>query len=113
MENNEPRVAVVSGGSRGIGRAVVLRLAQDGYDVGFCYQSNEEAARRLEKEVQELGGKALAVRADVSDGASVRSFVEDVQDALGPIGAAVTSAGITRDNPLLMMPDEDWDASCG
>ncbi|GGW82023.1 3-oxoacyl-[acyl-carrier-protein] reductase [Streptomyces lucensis JCM 4490] len=110
MENNEPRVAVVSGGSRGIGRAVVLRLAQDGYDVGFCYQSNEEAARRLEKEVQELGGKALAVRADVSDGASVRSFVEDVQDALGPIGAAVTSAGITRDNPLLMMPDEDWDA---
>ncbi|GGW13154.1 3-oxoacyl-[acyl-carrier-protein] reductase [Streptomyces capoamus] len=110
MENNEPRVAVVSGGSRGIGRAVVLRLAQDGYDVGFCYQSSEEAARRLEKDVQELGGKALAVRADVSDGASVRSFVGDVQDALGPIEAAVTSAGITRDNPLLMMPDEDWDA---
>jgi 3-oxoacyl-[acyl-carrier protein] reductase len=110
MENNEPRVAVVSGGSRGIGREVVLRLAQDGFDVGFCYRSDEEAARRLEKEVQEQGGKAHGVRADVADGASVRSFVEEVENALGPIEAAVTSAGITRDNPLLLMPDEDWDA---
>ncbi|WEO94735.1 3-oxoacyl-[acyl-carrier-protein] reductase [Streptomyces sp. FXJ1.172] len=110
MENNEPRVAVVSGGSRGIGREVVLRLAQDGFDVGFCYRSDEEAARRLEKEVQEQGGKARGVRADVADGASVRSFVEEVENALGPIEAAVTSAGITRDNPLLLMPDEDWDA---
>jgi 3-oxoacyl-[acyl-carrier protein] reductase len=108
MENNEPRVAVVSGGSRGIGREVVLRLVRDGFDVGFCYQSNEEAAGQLQKEVEELGGRALGVRADVSDSDSVRSFIADVEDAFGGIGAAVTSAGITRDNPLLLMPDEDW-----
>lgn len=108
MSDGTTRVALVTGGSRGIGRASVLRLAADGYDVGFCYQSNEEAARLLEKEVAELGARVLAVRADVSDGGSVRAMLAEVNDVLGVPDTVVTAAGITKDNPLLMMPDDDW-----
>ncbi|MEE1789337.1 3-oxoacyl-[acyl-carrier-protein] reductase [Streptomyces sp. BE308] len=108
MTDNAAPVALVSGGSRGIGRAVVLRLAAEGYDVGFCYQSNERAARVLEKEAGELGVRAMAVRADVTDSASVKEWVARTESDLGPIGVVVCSAGITRDNPLLLMSDEDW-----
>jgi 3-oxoacyl-[acyl-carrier protein] reductase len=107
-EINESKVALVSGGSRGIGRATVLRLAEDGFNVGFCYQSNEQAAKELENEVADLGVNSLAVQADVADGDSVRAFVAETERVLGSIDVAVTSAGITKDNPLLMMPDEDW-----
>ncbi|MFI1227151.1 MULTISPECIES: 3-oxoacyl-[acyl-carrier-protein] reductase [unclassified Streptomyces] len=108
MESKQSKVALVSGGSRGIGREVVLRLARDGYDIGFCYRSNEQAAKNLEKEVAELGSRTFAFRADVSDGDAVRAFVAETENALGGIDAAVTSAGITADNPLLMMSDADW-----
>jgi 3-oxoacyl-[acyl-carrier protein] reductase len=102
------KVALVTGGSRGIGRATVLRLAQDGFDVAFCYRSNEEAARALEKEAGELGARVFACQADVSKADAVRAFVAETEEQLGSIGVAVTSAGITRDNPLLMMTDEQW-----
>ncbi|MFC0602038.1 3-oxoacyl-[acyl-carrier-protein] reductase [Streptomyces palmae] len=110
MSENDKRVALVSGGSRGIGRATVLRLAQDGFDVAFCYQSADpEAALALEKEAAELGrGRVIGKRADVSDADSVRELVAHTQDQLGDIEVVVTSAGITRDNPLLLMKDEDW-----
>jgi 3-oxoacyl-[acyl-carrier protein] reductase len=107
-ENSGSKVALVSGGSRGIGREVVLRLASDGFDVGFCYQSNEQAARNLEKEAAELSGRVVAFQADVAQGDSVRAFVAETENTLGAVDVAVTSAGITKDNPLLMMPDEDW-----
>ena len=110
MTESQAPVALVSGGSRGIGRAVVLRLAADGHDVSFCYQSNEEAARQLEKEVGELGRRVLAVRVDVTDAASVKEWVASTENQLGPIDVAVCSAGVTRDNPLLLMSDEDWHA---
>lgn len=108
MTENTAPVALVSGGSRGIGRAVVLRLAAEGYDVTFCYQSNEEAALELEKEASELGRRVLAVRADVSDSASVKEWVARAEGELGPIEVAVSSAGVTRDNPLVLMSDDDW-----
>lgn len=108
MEENLSRVALVSGGSRGIGRATVLRLAQDGHDVAFCYRSDEPAARALEKEVSELGVRALAARADVTDAGAVRDLVARTEDELGPVDVVVTSAGITSDNPLLLMTDEQW-----
>ncbi|MFD7909690.1 3-oxoacyl-[acyl-carrier-protein] reductase [Streptomyces sp. NPDC059752] len=107
-DNSASKVALISGGSRGIGRATALRLAQDGFHVGFCYQSNEQAAKELAQEIAALGVKARAVRADVCDGGSVRSFVAETENELGPIDVAVTSAGITKDNALLMMPDADW-----
>ncbi|MFI8438022.1 3-oxoacyl-[acyl-carrier-protein] reductase [Streptomyces sp. NPDC079020] len=108
MTDRKAPVALVSGGSRGIGRAVVLRLAAEGYDVGFGYQSNERAALELEKEAGELGVRALAVRADVTDAASVKEWVARTESELGPLDVVVCSAGITRDNPLLLMSDEDW-----
>jgi 3-oxoacyl-[acyl-carrier protein] reductase len=101
-------IALVSGGSRGIGAATVLRLAEDGWDVGFCYRSDEEAARRVEKEAGERGVRVLAVRADVADAAACKGFVARVEDELGPVTAAVSCAGITRDRPLALMDDADW-----
>lgn len=108
-EAGAAKVALISGGSRGIGRATALRLAQDGYDIGFCYRSDEQAAKELDLEISESGVRSLAVKADVSDGDSVRAFVAETEQSLGPIDVAVTSAGITRDNPLLLMRDEEWD----
>jgi len=102
------RVAVVSGGSRGIGAATVLRLARDGWDVGFCYRSDEEAARLVEKAAGELGVRVLAIRADVGSAAETKAFVLRTEEELGPIGAAVSCAGITRDRPLALMGDADW-----
>ena len=102
------RVALVTGGSRGIGRATVLRLAQLGYDVAFCYASRSEAAGALEREVAALGRRALARQSDVASLAAVRALVESTEEQLGPIDVAVTSAGIVRDNPLVLLADEDW-----
>ncbi|WP_217165924.1 3-oxoacyl-ACP reductase FabG [Streptomyces sp. AC512_CC834] len=101
-------IALVSGGSRGIGRAIVLRLAQDGYDVAFCYRSNEDAADRLVKEAAESGTRVTATRCDVADPAAVGDWYARAERELGPVDAAVTSAGITRDRPLVLMPEDDW-----
>jgi 3-oxoacyl-[acyl-carrier protein] reductase len=113
MSATERRVALVSGGSRGIGRATVLRLARDGFDVAFCYQSNPEAAQELEKEVADLGGTAVGERVDVVDRHGVRDWIAATEDRLGPISVAVTSAGVLRDGPLVLMKDEDWDTVLG
>jgi 3-oxoacyl-[acyl-carrier protein] reductase len=101
-------VALVSGGSRGIGRAVVLRLAADGYDVAFCYASQAGAAESLVSQAARHGGRVLARAADVADGGAVRDLVSRVRDELGPIDLAVTSAGVVRDAPLVLMKDEQW-----
>jgi 3-oxoacyl-[acyl-carrier protein] reductase len=104
------RVALVSGGSRGIGAATVLRLAADGWDVGFCYASDEESAQAVGKTAGELGVRVLATRADVTDVAQVTAWVETATAELGPVNAVVSCAGITRDKPLALMDAEDWRA---
>ncbi|MFF0149229.1 3-oxoacyl-[acyl-carrier-protein] reductase [Amycolatopsis sulphurea] len=108
MPDTPVPTALVSGGSRGIGAAIVRRLAEDGHDVAFCYRSNEKAALELEKEIADLGRRAIGSRVDVTDGQAVHAWVRATHDALGPIGAVVTSAGVTRDGALVLMPDEDW-----
>ncbi|MFF2195444.1 3-oxoacyl-[acyl-carrier-protein] reductase [Streptomyces sp. NPDC058157] len=108
MSDSTPKVALVTGGTRGIGRATVLRLARDGHDVAFCYASRPDAATELEKEAAELGVRVHGHQADVSDPDAVRALVAGVEDRLGGIDVVVTSAGIVRDQPLLMMADEDW-----
>ncbi|ANS62607.1 putative 3-oxoacyl-ACP reductase [Streptomyces lincolnensis] len=108
MESGRRPVALVTGGSRGIGRAVVRKLAEDGHDVSFCYRSRSEAAREVEREAKELGAQVLTREADVTDPEAVRGLVQATEEQLGPIDVLVTSAGITRDKPLVTMTDEDW-----
>ncbi|SCK04951.1 3-oxoacyl-[acyl-carrier-protein] reductase [Streptomyces sp. WMMB 714] len=106
--NQDSPVALVAGGSRGIGRAVALQLAGDGFDVAVCYASDTTAAQSLEKEIAALGRRCYIRRTDVSDSCAVEDLVDGIEDALGPVEAVVTSAAVLRDGPLSAMEDEDW-----
>ncbi len=101
-------VALVSGGSRGIGAATVMRLAHDGYHVAFCYRSAKEAATELAKAAGKSGAEVWPQEVDVTDPVAAKVWVASVERDLGPIDVVVASAGITRDKPLVMMSDSDW-----
>ncbi|WP_331760232.1 3-oxoacyl-[acyl-carrier-protein] reductase (plasmid) [Streptomyces sp. NBC_01471] len=101
-------VALVTGGSRGIGRAVVERLARDGHDVAFCYRSNEAAAKEVTDLATAAGARVHARAADLSEPARAREFVAETEQELGPVRTVVSAAGITRDRPLALMDDEEW-----
>jgi 3-oxoacyl-[acyl-carrier protein] reductase len=103
------RVALVTGGSRGIGRASAIRLARDGFDVALCYRSDAAAAEVTARGVRDAGRRVLVWRVDVADREGVRGFVADVEAGFGPIAAVVASAGIARDRPLMLMSDDEWD----
>ncbi|HYL40420.1 MAG TPA: 3-oxoacyl-[acyl-carrier-protein] reductase [Candidatus Binatus sp.] len=100
--------AVVTGGSRGIGRAIVQRLAQQGADVAFSYVSNHAAASDTAAAVEALGRRALAVQADVSRPDSAEALVKAALEAFGRIDILVNNAGITRDDLIMRMKLEDW-----
>ena len=102
-------VALVTGGSRGIGRAIALELAGAGAAVAVNYATRAEAADEVVKLISERGGTAIAVGGDVSDPESVATIFEKVTDALGPVEILVNNAGITRDNLLARLGVEDWD----
>lgn len=102
------RVALVTGGSRGIGAAIVRRLARDGFAVGINYASNSAQADVLAKEIQQAGGRAFAVQADVSKAADVRALFDRVESELGRISALVNSAGVLKVQPLADTSDEDY-----
>ena len=99
------RVALVTGGSRGIGAAIARELARAGARVAVNYRANETAAEAVAKEV---GG--IAVAADVADAAQARALVERVEAELGDVDIVVNNAGITRDTLLARMSDEDWES---
>jgi 3-oxoacyl-[acyl-carrier protein] reductase len=105
----ESRVAVVTGGSRGIGRAMATTLAASGHPVAVNYVNNEAAAKEVVAEIEATGGDALAVRADVGDSADVDALFAEVTETLGPPLVLVNNAGITRDQLLLRMGTEDFD----
>lgn len=104
------QVVLVTGASRGIGRAIALAFAQAGAHVAVNYASSPEKAEAVVKEIEALGVKALAVCGNVADDASVEAMVETVEKELGPIDVLVNNAGITKDGLLLRMKDQDWDA---
>jgi 3-oxoacyl-[acyl-carrier protein] reductase len=103
-----PKVALVSGGSRGIGRAVVLSLAARGHDIAFCYRSDEQSADVLTKEVHDLGRRAVATKVDVTDREAAGDWVAKTAADLGVPDAVVTSAGITRDGAFVTMTEDRW-----
>ncbi|MDQ2956945.1 MAG: 3-oxoacyl-ACP reductase FabG [Actinomycetota bacterium] len=109
-DSGEPArpVALVSGGSRGIGRAIVSKLAADGYDVAFCFHSQGEAAAEVAEQARAAGARVLAEQVDVTDGIAVREFVKATETELGPLSALVSAAGITRDTALVLMDDQQW-----
>jgi 3-oxoacyl-[acyl-carrier protein] reductase len=108
-DNNSPRVAVVTGAARGIGAAVAARLARDGFDVA-ALDLDDAACADTVAAVESAGRRALAVRVDVADSASVEAAARRVVDALGAPTVLVNNAGITRDNLLFKMTDDEWDA---
>ncbi|MFC4076428.1 3-oxoacyl-[acyl-carrier-protein] reductase [Salinithrix halophila] len=103
------KVAIVTGGSRGIGRAVSLALAKAGADVAIIYAGNKEAAEDTASAVRDEGQKALVIRADISQAADVDAAVKEVVSEFGRVDILVNNAGITRDNLILRMKEEDWD----
>ncbi|GAA0459400.1 3-oxoacyl-[acyl-carrier-protein] reductase [Paractinoplanes deccanensis] len=102
--------ALVTGGSRGIGRAVAVRLAEDGFDVAFCFRSGSAAAAETARLAEAAGARCFHEACDVADGRAAAGFVQRAEAELGPIHALVNSAGIVRDNPMVLMPPEDWSA---
>ena len=104
------RAAIVTGATRGIGHAIALELARRGADVAFNYAQSADAAEALKIEIEALGVRALATQCDVAGTDAAIEMVKQVKEAFGRIDFLVNNAGITRDNLILRMKEEDWDA---
>ena len=102
------KVALVTGASRGIGKAIALKLAEAGMDIALVYAGNAEAAEHCQKELEALGVRAKAYQCDVSDFEAVGELVRLVTEELGPIWALVNNAGITRDMLCMRMREEGF-----
>jgi 3-oxoacyl-[acyl-carrier protein] reductase len=102
-------VAVVTGGGRGIGRAVALRLAKEGADVAISYRSNDASAEEALEEVRAAGVRCEVFKGDVSSPRDVESLFEGVSDAFGRVGILVNNAGLTRDNLMMRMKEDEFD----
>lgn len=111
--NNARGSVVVSGGSRGIGRAIAVELARAGQDVGFCYRRDHDAAAETARLIGAEGRRVHHEALDVADHKAVRAFAEASQRALGPAETAVVCAGMTRDRTLALMGVEDWSSVIG
>src|SRR6059058_6211745 len=104
------RAAIVTGATRGIGRAIALELARRGADVAFNYAKSVEAADSLKNEIEKLGVRCLATQSDVANTEAAAEMVKGVKDEFGRIDFLVNNAGIVRDTLILRMKEEDWDA---
>lgn len=109
----EGKIALVTGGTRGIGKGICLKLAEHGATVVFTYVSSEAAAKELEQELQAMGVKARAVHSDAAKLGEAEKLIEDITTEFGGLHIVVNNAGITRDNLLMRMSEEDWDAVIG
>ncbi|MCR5415515.1 MAG: 3-oxoacyl-[acyl-carrier-protein] reductase [Pseudobutyrivibrio sp.] len=103
-------VALVTGGSRGIGRVIAEKLASAGYDIAICYSGNEAAAQETIAECKKSGVQGICVKADVSNTEDVTNMFAQVKEALGPVEVLVNNAGITKDGLLIRMTESDFDS---
>lgn len=109
MGKLDGKTAVVTGASRGIGRAIALELAKEGANIVVNYSGSKEKADQVVKEIEELGVKAISVQANVSDSESVQNLMNTAIETFGSIDILVNNAGITRDNLLMRMKEDEWD----
>ncbi|WP_422484435.1 3-oxoacyl-[acyl-carrier-protein] reductase [Gudongella sp. DL1XJH-153] len=104
------KVALVTGGSRGIGRNIAKVLAGEGYNVAITYNSNEELAKEVVKELEHSGVKAACFKANISIKDQVDNLIREIEKELGSVCVLVNNAGITKDNLLIRMSEDDWDS---
>lgn len=103
------KVALVTGASRGIGRAIALDLARQGANVAVNYAGSEASANNVVEEIKALGREAFAIQCDVSNSESVTNMVKETIDRFGKLDILVNNAGVTKDNLLMRMKEEEWD----
>ncbi|KPQ01633.1 3-oxoacyl-ACP reductase family protein [Marinobacter sp. HL-58] len=108
MQDLKGKVAIVTGGSRGIGREIALQLARRGADVAVNYRSRSADADDVVKELEDLGIRSMAVQADLSDMSAARNLIRKVNEDWGRVDILINNAGITRDKAMKNLTDEDW-----
>lgn len=101
--------ALVTGASRGIGRSIALQLAEEGYNVAVNYAGNKDKAEAVVAEIKDKGVEAFAIQADVANPDEVKDMIQEVVKQFGSLDALVNNAGITRDNLLMRMKEQEWD----
>ncbi len=106
----EGRAAIVTGATRGIGRAIALELARRGAHIAFNYAKSAEAADELRAEIESLGVRALSTQCDVAQTEAAAAMVKQTKEEFGRIDFLINNAGVTRDNLILRMKEDDWDA---
>ena len=109
MKLLDQKVCLVTGASRGIGEAIAVRFAEQGANVAFTYQSSEEKAKALESRLAAMGVKAKGYRSNAGNYAEAEQLITDVLADFGGLDAVVNNAGITRDNLMLRMSEQEWD----
>jgi len=110
MKLLEGKVALITGGSRGIGAGIVRRFAEQGANVAFTYRSSAESALAIEQELKDLGVEAKAFKSDASSFSEAEQLVKDVIEQFGKIDILINNAGITKDTLMLRMSEEQWDS---
>lgn len=113
MSAPQPHVALVTGGSRGIGRAAAVRLARMGHRVAINYRSQDHEAKQTVALVEETGGIGMMVQADVSDPGDVTRCFDEVHAELGPVSVLINNAGVRRDGLTISLSDDDWNEVIG
>ena len=109
MKILDGKTALITGGSRGIGEAIVRKFAEQGADVAFTYLSSEDRAKKVEDDLKSLGSNTKAYRSDASSYSEAEELVKAVLEDYGKIDILINNAGITRDNLMLRMSEEQWD----
>ncbi|MFM2314706.1 MAG: 3-oxoacyl-[acyl-carrier-protein] reductase [Cyanobacteriota bacterium] len=107
-EKSVTKSALVTGASRGIGKSIVLKLAQDGFDIVFCYRQAGTSAQQVKDEIEKLGRRVYMQQCDICNFNDTQNFIKIAEEKLGPLKVIVNNAGIIKDQPLVLMNQKNW-----